>query len=169
ASPSKPPVPRFQNALVAEGPQGCYQLSDPTLSGLQGLRSGDGDHLLALETKWQVVEGCSRFGFVAQSFDKVRRLSDDPRCGIKLEIDHDDVAFGDPARGTVRGADPDQALPAHQCDPAAPRMPVDRGGDRGPTAGTQRLHDLFRNFDTRRIAGRNNLGFELHVCVLISL
>src|SRR5262249_45586505 len=84
-------LPRLQNALVADRPHGCDQLGDPALSGLRGLRSLDGGHVLALETKRQAVEGRSRFGFVAQSFGEVRRLSDDPRCGIKLEIDHDDV------------------------------------------------------------------------------
>src|SRR5262249_46849754 len=55
------------------------------------------------------------------------------------------------------------------CDPAAPRMAVDRDGDRGPSAGTQGLHDIFRNLDTSRVAGRNDLSLELHDRVLGSL
>src|SRR5262245_26776433 len=108
---------------------GRDQLGDPPLSSLWGLRSLDGGHVFAFEAKGQALEGRSGLAVAAQGLGEVRRLSDDPRRGIKLEIDYDDVAFGDPARGTVRGADPDQALPAHHGDPAAPRMAVDRDGD----------------------------------------
>src|SRR5262245_13616837 len=87
---------------------------------------------------------------------------------MQFEIDHDDVAFGDATGGTVRGADPDQALPAHQREPAAPRMAVDRDGDEGPRDGAHCLHDIFRNLDTSRVAGRNDSSLELHVCALRS-
>src|SRR5262249_18902356 len=140
------------------------QLRDPPLSCLRGLRLIDGGYVFALEAKGQTLEGRSGPGSSAQSPGKVRRLSDDSRRAIELDTHHDDVAFGNPTRDTIRGADTDQALPAHHRDPGAPRVAVDRHSDRGPSAGTHGLHGTFRNLDTRRVAGRNDLGLELHVC-----
>ena len=119
--------------------------------------------MLALETVRQAVKGGSGFRVVVQSLGEVRRFGHHPRLGVELKIDLDDVAFGDPARGAVRSADPDEALPAHRRDPAAPRMAVDRDGDQGPRAGAESLHDLCRNLDGSGVAGRNDLGLELHV------
>src|SRR5262245_61768562 len=122
--------------------------------------------MFALEAKGKAIEGRSGSGDVAQGPGEIRRLSGDPRRRIQFEIDHDNVAFGDPAPDTIRGADPDEVLPAHQRDPAPPRMAVDRDGDRGPSAGMERLHDTLRNLDASRVARRNDSRHELHVYVL---
>ena len=99
--------------------------------------------MLALEAKGQAVEGRSRCGVMAQGLGEVRRLSDDSGRGIEPKIDGDHGAFGDPACGTVRRADPDQAPPPHDRNSAAPPVTVDRDGDRGRAPERRASTTLF--------------------------
>lgn len=74
----------------------------------------------------QRTHPCAITRSTAQGLRQIRRLGNVARLGVERDADPDDIACGDPAGDAVGGADADQRSPAHQRDPAAPRVTVDR-------------------------------------------
>src|SRR5262249_35489849 len=89
-------------------------------------------------------------------------LDDDAGFGVELEVNLDLVAGRYAGGPSVGVAEAEQEAAAHDRDPAAPGVPVDRDDHRRPFASIERLYHFWRDFQASHWLGRLDFATELH-------
>jgi len=118
--------------------------------------------VLALVAVSETVVGGAGDQVGIQGTGEVRGLDHDTGLGIKFYLDLDLVAGRDTGGLPIGVAQAEQVPAAHDSDSALPRMPVDRDRHRRPSACTERLHNVSRNFQPSHGLRRLNVGSEIH-------